>query len=232
MTIHLWTKQKVDEVVGASESVDLGIQTQKMSMTLLKNDDAILPLTKNTLKIYCKNMDSSAVAKYAEVVSNPKDADLAIIRLNTPWIPVKTKNFFAAGFHHGDLDFKGAEKAEILKLLNTVPTVVDLYLDRPAVIPEIAENAAALIANFGASDESVCQVLFGNDAPKGKLPFELPSSMEAVRNQLTDVPYDSKNPLFEFGFDFRMRRLSRSSSFVDKASRRPKHDCCTLLMHS
>ena len=24
--------------------------------------------------------------------------------------------------------------------------------------------------------------------------------MEAVRNQLTDVPYDSKDPLYEFGF--------------------------------
>ena len=36
--------------------------------------------------------------------------------------------------------------------------------------------------------------------PEGKLPFELPVSMEAVRNQQTDVPYDSENPLFEFGF--------------------------------
>ncbi|MEM9821922.1 MAG: glycoside hydrolase family 3 C-terminal domain-containing protein, partial [Bacteroidota bacterium] len=79
------------------------------------------------------------------------------------------------------------------------PTVVDIYLDRPAVIPEIAAAAAAVIAKYGASDQSVCEVLFGNTAPRGKLPFELPSSMEDVRNQKTDVPYDSENPLFNFG---------------------------------
>jgi beta-glucosidase len=28
----------------------------------------------------------------------------------------------------------------------------------------------------------------------------MPSSMEAVRNQKEDVPYDSENPLFPFGF--------------------------------
>jgi hypothetical protein len=40
-------------------------------------------------------------------------------------------------FHHGDLDFKGTKKDSIQQLLNTVPTIVDIYLDRPAVIPEI-----------------------------------------------------------------------------------------------
>ena len=68
------------------------------------------------------------------------------------------------------------------------------------MIPEITEAAQAVIADYGASDQSVCEVLFGNTAPKGKLPFELPSSMEAVANQKTDVPYDSENPLFAFGF--------------------------------
>ena len=42
-------------------------------------------------------------------------------------------------------------------------------------------------------------VIFGRFAPTGKLPFELPSSMEAVRAQQADVPYDSENPLFPFG---------------------------------
>ena len=78
--------------------------------------------------------------------------------------------------------------------------MVDLYLDRPAVVPEISEHAAALIANFGTSDQSVCEVLFGNTAPEGRLPFELPSSMKAVEEQKADLPYDSENPLYEFGF--------------------------------
>jgi beta-glucosidase len=46
-------------------------------------------------------------------------------------------------------------------------------------------------------------VVFGRVAPEGTLPFELPSSMEAVRQQKSDVPYDSENPLFPFGYGLR-----------------------------
>ncbi|MDN3643254.1 glycoside hydrolase family 3 N-terminal domain-containing protein [Lutimonas halocynthiae] len=191
---------KVAAVINKKSSKELGERTQKESMTLLKNKGETLPISKNMLKVYIENIDSITVAGYAMVVKTPQEADLAIIRLNTPWYPVDTKVPMAKGFHHGDLDFKGEEKARILKLLKTVPTVVNLYLDRPAVIPEISEAAQAVIADYGASDQSVCEVLFGNASPKGKLPFELPSSMEAVYKQKTDVPYDSENPLFEFGF--------------------------------
>jgi beta-glucosidase len=115
-------------------------------------------------------------------------------------VPVETKNPFARSFHHGDLDFKGEAMAEILALLKTVPTIVVIYLDRPAVIPEIAAEAKALLGEYGASDTAVLDVLFGKARPEGRLPFELPSSMEAVRNQKADVPYDSENPLYAFGF--------------------------------
>lgn len=191
---------KVNDIVGKPEWQALGAKTQQEAMTLLKNDENILPLAKNTLKVYIENMDSATVAEYAEVVATPEAADFAIIRVNTPWYPADTKNPFALGFHHGDLDFKGEEKEKIIKLLKTVPTIVDIYLDRPAVIPDIAAASKALIANYGASDKSVCEIIFGNSAPKGKLPFELPSSMKAVEEQKTDVPYDSKDPLFAYGF--------------------------------
>ncbi len=197
---------KVKDILGTEASRGLGEATQQMSMTLLKNDNNTLPLAQNKWKVYIENIDSSTVADYAEVVAKPEDADFAIIRINTPWYPVDTKNFFAASFHHGDLDFKGEEKNKILKLLKSVPTIVNIYLDRPAVIPEIAENAKVLIADFGSSDESVCKVLFGNAGPRGNLPFELPSSMEAVRNQMADVPYDSKDPLYEFGYGLRYNK--------------------------
>ncbi|MDA8699442.1 glycoside hydrolase family 3 C-terminal domain-containing protein [Flavobacteriaceae bacterium] len=193
-------EKKVEEIVGSEASIKLGKKTQQISMTLLKNENSTLPLEQKKLKVYIENINRETVANYAEVVATPEEADFAIIRLNTPWYPAKTDVPFAKGFHHGDLNFKGDEKQRIIDLLNKVPTVVDIYLDRPAVIPEIADAAKALIANYGASDESVCEVLFGNTLPQGKLPFELPSSMEAVENQKTDVPYDSENPLFKFGF--------------------------------
>ncbi len=192
-----------DRVLSNQAFKKAGETAQRRSYTLLKNESKKLPLPLGKLKIYVKNVDAKVAAAYGAVVEKPEDADIAIIRLNTPWYPVETLNPFAKGFHHGDLDFKGKEKEDILQLLKTVPTIVDIYLDRPAVIPEISQGAKALLANYGASDAALLDVVFGKAKPEGKLPFELPSSMEAVRNQKEDVPYDSKDPLYKFGFGLR-----------------------------
>jgi beta-glucosidase len=74
-----------------------------------------------------------------------------------------------------------------------------VHLERPTVMPELVEACAAVIAVFGSSDEAVLDLLFGRARPEGRLPFELPSSMDAVRAQLSDVPFDSEAPLFPFG---------------------------------
>jgi beta-glucosidase len=192
-------KAQVAQVFGHPASVAAGAASQRRAMTLLKNAGHVLPL-QGRPKVYVKNLDPATAAHYAEVVATPAAADFAILRLETPWVPVETENPFARGFHHGDLDFKEEAKAEILALLQAVPTIVVIYLDRPAVIPEISAMAQALLADYGASDAAVLEVLFGKARPEGKLPFELPSSMAAVRNQLADVPYDSEHPLYRFGF--------------------------------
>lgn len=67
------------------------------------------------------------------------------------------------------------------------------------MISDIAENSAALIANFGATDKVLLALVRGRFNPGRKLPVELPSSMQAVLNQQEDVPYDTDNPLFPFG---------------------------------
>ena len=192
-------EEQVTHVLGDPAAVAAGATSQCRALTLLKNENQTLPI-QGRLRIFVKDIDPSVAGGYAEVVAAPQDADLAIIRLQTPWVPVETQNPFARGFHHGDLDFKGEAKAEILALLQTVPTVVVLYLDRPAVIPEISGAARALLADYGASDAAVLDVIFGKASPEGKLPFELPSSMEAVRNQKADLPHDSEQPLYPYGY--------------------------------
>ncbi len=191
---------KADQVVGNDEFVKAGEDAQRRAITLLKNDDKKLPLQQSKLKIYVKDIDQKVASQYGQVVDKPEQADIAIIRLNTPYYPVESPIMMARMFHHGDLDFKGAQKDSIMQLLNTVPTIVDIYIDRPAVIPEISAKAKGLLADFGASDAAVLDVIFGKCKPGGHLPIELPSSMEAVRNQKEDVPYDSKDPLYKFGF--------------------------------
>ena len=191
---------KASEIVGKPEFAKAGEESQRRAMTVLKNDGKVLPLQQGKLKIYVRNIDPKIASQYGTVVDKPENADIAILRLNTPYYPVESPIMMARMFHHGDLDFKGTQKDSILQLLNTVPTIVDIYLDRPAVIPEISAKAKGLLADFGASDAAVLDVIFGKYKPGGHLPFELPSSMEAVREQKEDVPYDSKNPLYKFGF--------------------------------
>ncbi len=193
---------RLPQILRDPTSKALSLASQQRAMTLLKNEDGILPLQTQP-KLFIKNMDAATVNQYAQVVDKPEEADLAILRLETPWVAVETENPFARGFHHGDLDFKEEAKAEILAIVQSVPSIVVLYLDRPAVIPEIAAAAKALLGDFGASDEAVLNVIFGKAAPEGKLPFELPSSMAAVRLQKADLPHDSANPLFAFGYGLR-----------------------------
>lgn len=194
-------EEAAERVVGSAEFRAAGELAQRRAIVLLKNGELAggpaLPLRARP-RLYVEGVAPEAAGQYAEVVARPEEADVALLRLSAPYEP-RDREFLERLFHAGDLDFKGAELERILGLLARVPTVVAIHLDRPAVIPEIATHCAALLGEFGASDEAVLDVVFGRFAPSGRLPFELPSSMEAVRRQYPDVPHDSENPLFPFG---------------------------------
>ena len=79
------------------------------------------------------------------------------------------------------------------------PLVVDVFADRPAILEPVAEVAAAVTVNWGASAEALLDVLSGRFAPQGRLPFDLPRSMAAVEASRPDIPFDTADPLFRFG---------------------------------
>ena len=193
--------QAAVRVVGNPAFQAKGELAQRKSIVLLKNGAAgkgkALPV-QGQPRIYVEGIQPDTATQYGRVVNTIDEAELAILRISAPYQP--REGFLQSIFHAGDLDFKSPEKERILGLLDRLPTIVDIYLDRPAVIPEIAEKSAGLLADFGASDEAVLDVIFGRFNPAGKLPFELPSSMEAVKKQKEDLPYDSQDPLFPFGY--------------------------------
>jgi beta-glucosidase len=78
--------------------------------------------------------------------------------------------------------------------------VTSVYLDRPAILGNVRDRSEVLLANFGASDEALFDILTGKAHPAGKLPFELPSSMVAVEAQRPDAPHDSVAPLYPIGY--------------------------------
>ncbi|HMO56902.1 MAG TPA: glycoside hydrolase family 3 N-terminal domain-containing protein [Roseiflexaceae bacterium] len=191
-----------EAIVGSPGFREAGALAQRRAMVLLKNGtmhgETVLPLA-GGLRLYVEGIAADVAAQHGELVAAPADADLAIIRLATPYQP-RNGDFLEQLFHAGDLDFKEPELGRIRAILAAVPTVVAIHLDRPAVIPEIAAECAALIGEFGASDEALFDVLIGRFEPSARLPFELPASMESVRAQHPDLPHDTDDPLFPFGF--------------------------------
>ncbi|KAJ4991138.1 glycosyl hydrolase family 3 N-terminal domain-containing protein [Stagonosporopsis vannaccii] len=190
-----------DSLVGTPEFVAAGKDTQRRSFTLLTNNDTVLPLTHSkSLKFYTEGLNKTLLAERdITTVDSPADADLALIRLQAPYEP--RPGGFEANYHAGSLEYNATERARQAAIYAAVPTIVDIYLDRPAAIPEIAEQAKALMANYGAAGEAFLDVVFGVDGytPEGKLPFDLPRSMAAVEASKEDVPFDTENPVFRFG---------------------------------
>ncbi|OJD30752.1 glycoside hydrolase family 3 protein [Diplodia corticola] len=193
--------ESADRVVGNDYFSRIGNETQRRAYTLLNNPDDLLPLPLNTeTKFYADGFNASyLLARNLSVVDAPEDADFALLRLSTPY--EARGGGFESHYHQGRLDFNETEVARHAAIMSAVPTIVDIYLDRPAVIPELAEGSAALLGNFGASPDAFLDVVFGTDGwkPEGKLPFDLPRSMEAVEAQLTDAPFDTANPVYRYG---------------------------------
>jgi beta-glucosidase len=189
------------EICGNPEFQAVADLAQRKSIVLLKNEIRTgvktLPLSGDK-KIFLLNIEPVVASGYARIVKNLDEADIVIARLNTAY--QTRQGPMESIMHQGDLDFKCRDIKRVVELMKAKPTIVCIYIERAAVIPEITEQAAAILATFGSSDAAVLDVLFGRFQPTGKLPIELPCSMEEVRSQKEDVPYDSKNPLFEFGF--------------------------------
>ena len=196
-----YLKKENAAIVGNEKFMAKGRESQRRSLVLLKNENAILPLKTRT-KIYLQGFDKAASKKYANVTANANEADVVILKLNTPYRADAGSGKYLVEriFHQGRLDFPDKEKAQLLKLIQSKPTITVINLERPAVFPEINAQSKAVIADFSSQDDIILDLIFGRFKPTGKLPFELPSSMEAVFQQKEDVPYDSKNPLYPFGF--------------------------------
>ncbi|KGO58976.1 Glycoside hydrolase, superfamily [Penicillium expansum] len=200
-------------IVGCSEFYDAGQDAQRRSFTLLKNTNDLLPLTPGLKrKVYIEGISPDLVrARGLIVVEAFAEADFALLRLRAPAKP--RSGGFEALFRSGPIEFDDKEKSRQSSIFRTVPlTIVDIHLDRPAVIIEISNAANALLVNYGASDEAFLDVIFGVAQPEGRLPFDLPSSEEAVRSSRSDMPYDTKDPIFRFGDGLQYKPSSTNDS--------------------
>lgn len=197
---------EVNALVNLPEYVSLGMTAQRNAVVLLNNESRALPLAAKT-RIFVDGLDPSVAAKYGTVVDTPDDADVVLLFLNTVFNgnqPAGTDSTFdqmmASRFPDTNLAFSQEilAKASSYSDVSQLVTLVDL--NRPAVLTELKDMSGALLGTFGVSDEAMLDIVFGKHNPVGKLPFELPSSMAEVEAQLEDVPDDTANPLFPYGW--------------------------------
>jgi beta-glucosidase len=88
--------EKTKEVVGNDRFVAAGRLAQIKSIVLLKNFGTVLPVAAKK-KIYVQNVEKSVAAQYGTVVDDPKEAEVALIRITTPAIVYP----FGGGFGFG-----------------------------------------------------------------------------------------------------------------------------------
>jgi beta-glucosidase len=200
---HLVDEDRASDVLGRADFRHAGIAAQRRSVTVLINhlaSRASLPLSPD-LVVYAEGIDANVLSNYCNVTPDIDHADIAILRIKAPY--ESRVGGFERLFHAGTLEFSAIELSHLDAVCRSLPTVIDVHLDRPAVLTTLADEVAAMVATYGCCDEALLDVLFGRAFPEGALPFDVPRSMAAVAASREDVPFDTADPLFKFGHGFR-----------------------------
>jgi beta-glucosidase len=198
-------------VVGSATARAAGLDAQRRSLTLLANRDNLLPLARGKKVWLVGIARPAAVAAGLVPVDRPEDAEVALMRVATPF--TQHRNFFFGARHHEGMPQFLADNADKLAIERAAragkPVIASVYLDRPAILTSLLPYVGALLGDYGVQDSALLDVVTGRSAPEGHLPFELPRSAEAVTSQQPDVPSDSINPLFKRGFGLRYGTTQR-----------------------
>ncbi len=195
----------IKERVATDKNIAFGLDAQRKSIVLLEND-GILPL-KNEQSVFVDGLDKRIASSFGKVVNDPEKADIIIMYIHTVFNGNQESglnrlfdNFLSTLFPNGDLNFDNEITSKIKKYSKNNNLIVVVDLNRPAILQEIKNLAAGLIGTFGVLDEVIFEAIYGNFNPSGKLPFEIPSSMEEVKKQKEDLPDDTNNPSYEYGY--------------------------------
>lgn len=194
-------EEQAESVVGAARHRAAGLDTQSRSVTVLENrlagERTTLPLRAG-LRIYLEGVDPAVAAEFGSVVTTPADADIAIIRISAPYEP-RDDLFLESYFHQGGLEFRPGLVYRLASIAAQVPLILDVALDRAAVLTPVADVASALTVTFGVSDLALLRALTGEVPPVGRLPVALPTSMDDVRGVQEDAGLRPEACLYPLG---------------------------------
>ncbi len=195
--------ESVDKLINTQTTQKLALDAQRKSVVMLKNSN-LLPLTEET-KIYVDGMEfkDSDINK----VNTIEEADVILMYLHTvfngnqePGTDRLFDRFLSNLFPNTDLRFNNQVVKRASEYSQLKPLILVVDINRPAIFSELNDLSDALIGTFGVNDDVIHEIINGKTNPSGKLPFELPSSMSEVEKQLEDVPDDTANPLYKYGY--------------------------------
>jgi hypothetical protein len=214
------------------EHQTLSLRAALESITLLKND-GILPLSKNS-KILVAGLRSNDIESLAggwtgypqpgitimeairskitsegqilQVLSDVSEAQNLAAQSDVAIAVVGEEQYI----HTSPW---GPEQLSLIKAIHETgtPTIVVILMARPYIIPWCAENASAILSIYQPGTrggEATAEVLFGDYNPIGKLPFQIPRSMEQVEAQHEDIPFDIDDPLYDYGHGLSYKSLT------------------------
>ncbi|MDO4186465.1 MAG: glycoside hydrolase family 3 N-terminal domain-containing protein [Bacteroidales bacterium] len=193
-------------------------QAQLESNILLVNEANTLP-AKEGIKLYVEGIDTEIAKNYAELVTNPRQADLILVRTG---VTEPRTGGFGPGANmtpaqraamQRQREIEAAKPVDIslpasiwnnVKKLSATgkPVVVAFNPSGTSIVlpQDLKKVVKGCFLVFDCLDNALLDVVFGKFNPVGKLPFEIPATMKDVEAQLEDVPFDAPNKAFEFGF--------------------------------
>lgn len=192
-------EDEAEQLVGSAELRAAGHRAQVASTTIVAEpgDAPLFPLRPGT-RVHSPEIPADELSRAGLVPAGPDEAELVVTRVDAPFDP-RDRYLMESAFHAGSLEFSPEVVERIRGLSRSAPVVVVVHLERPALVAPLLPSAAALVAVFGSSDAAVLEALTQPGAARGRLPFDLPRSIEAIRAARVDVPGDTVDPLFRAG---------------------------------
>ncbi|GAA1970173.1 glycoside hydrolase family 3 N-terminal domain-containing protein [Isoptericola halotolerans] len=166
-----------ERIVGHPDVVAAGRRAQSRSVTVLATattGPAALPLAPG-LRVYVEGAADLDSLPGTTLVPSPAEADVALLRLKAPF--EERGPGFESFFHAGSLDFPAEVVEHVAEVAAAVPTVVDVYLDRPAILTPLVSalgGRGTLVVDFGASTAALHDALTGAVAPRAGSPSTCP----------------------------------------------------------
>jgi beta-glucosidase len=103
-----------------------------------------------------------------------------------------------------------ADIQAVMQEAGAARTILCIYFRQPYVLDEESglRRAGAILAGFGVSDAALMDVATGRFVPRGKLPFALARTLQAIKDNAPDAPgYPPADTLFPFGHGLTFQRF-------------------------